>query len=829
MHRLIVGIGMALAIATATFAQPFDAIAQPNRAMVYPDNAVEWSYLNSVEITILNNFGPSAEIQASDAGIGNLRAQGVTLHELDGTNTTFLRKSTQNPAAAPPVASHPVVGLFPGESHPLVVATTGVWQAAWTAQLQAQGAQILGAVPPYGALIHLPIANVAAVDALPFVIRSMYLEPTERLAPRLGDSLATNVTTMEVLLYPGFSAARLLAVFASVAIPTQVTTIAQRTLITVDLDISQANLVALFPEVEWIDDFDPGSTYNDRMRVLVQTNGGFPGANQSFYNPIYAMGVDGSTEIISISDGGIRPTHEMMVAPGKVLLNYVPNGSPGTLGDESGHGMAVTCSALGDSVGGTTLGFGTANDFDGLAFGASLIMQDIGLLSEAVALPDDWITEVFQRAYNEGSRIQNSSWGHGNSNDNFDDGTYSFRTQLIDQFMDDPSYYDSVQIFAVGNFGADNNMAAPIATYQPQSLSDEAHSKNAISVGGHRNGLDRNIMYTYSSRGPTNDGPSRGRVKPDLLSVGSTLTTADEWANNAYFTWFGTSHAAPIVAGAVALIRDWFNKALYTGPPIIGEPSSALIKAMLVNSTAFQADVSGFLGNAGAGLPVTGYPNFDQGYGRPVLDAILDPNDYREVQLFQDFTTEVETGDRWSRTVTLDNQWPDADCRSLRVTLAWTDEAMALSAGKALVNDLDLQVSFLGNKFIGNGFHMQDGRFDGVNNVEDVVIPFDQDVYATLPATFPIQVDVLGTTVFSDIPQPFAVVVTFGTCPGTLPCGEAPPCYPGPGDVIPTPFPVPNPCIQNYTGGEYTGGLPWPFCILEPLPAPTKVTTPIGP
>ncbi len=793
---------------------------QTERAMVFPEPS-EWTLLNASGITILNTFTSGAEIAATPTALSQLRLTGISLHDLDRPKNAHLRRLSLDPTAAPiNVSTHSLINAFPGESHPLVVAAAGVWQPAWTAQLEAQGAVIVGFVPPYGAVIHLPINQLAAVQSLPFVIGVMYLDPVHRIVPRIGTSNPSQFTEMEILLYAGFSPARLQSVLNGVGFPYQVYTIYGRTLIRVSLDQNLALVAASYPEVEWVDDYDPGNTYNHKMRVLVQTDSMALAANQSFYHPIYAMGVNGDTEIISISDSGIRATHEVFVGTSlglpKVLFNYVPTGSLGVLGDDSGHGSAVACSALGDRIGPVSGGYGFANGQDGLAVGARLIMQDIGNAVDDVALPEDWITEVFLRAYNEGSRIQNSSWGHGNSETNFNGGTYSFRTQLIDQFCDDPDFEDSVQIFAVGNYGGDHQTSPPNVTYQPRSLSDEAHAKNGISVGGHRNGAERNVMYSYSGRGPTNDGPGTGRIKPDLVSVGSGIDTADQYANNAYWTWYGTSHAAPVVAGAVALIRDWFNKGLYAGPALLGPPSSALIKAMLVNATQYEADASGFLGNAGAGLPADSYPNFDQGYGRPVLEGVLDPNGYREVKLYQDATTQLQTGEKWSRTVSMPNPWQNAPCNSLRVTLAWTDEAMALSAGKALVNDLDLQVKFNGVKYKGNARHRQNGLFDGVNNVEDILIP----IQTTLPATFSIVVDVLGTSVFSDIAQPFAVVVTYGSCPGTIPCGTPAPCYPGPGDIVPTPNPPVNPCEQiYYSTGEYFPGSPYPYCV-PPEPCP---------
>ncbi len=53
------------------------------------------------------------------------------------------------------------------------------------------------------------------------------------------------------------------------------------------MTVATALNLASFPEVEWIDDENPGGTFNEEMRVLLQTDAVVQGANQSFYNPIY--------------------------------------------------------------------------------------------------------------------------------------------------------------------------------------------------------------------------------------------------------------------------------------------------------------------------------------------------------------------------------------------------------------------------------------------------------------------------------------------------------------------------------------------------------------
>ena len=97
-----------------------------------------------------------------------------------------------------------------------------------------------------------------------------------------------------------------------------------------------------------------------------------------------------------------------------------------------------------------------------------------------------------------------------------------------------------------------------------------------------------------------------------------------------------------------------------------------------------------------------------------------------------------------------------------------------------------------------------------------------------VPTTLTVQVDVMGTQIFSDIDQPFSVVVTYGACPGTLPCDEPGPCYPGPGDIVPTPNPPFNPCDLQATVDEFEGGEPDPKCD-SPGAVPADPADPVDP
>ena len=92
----------------------------------------------------------------------------------------------------------------------------------------------------------------------------------------------------------------------------------------------------------------------------------------------------------------------------------------------------------------------------------------------------------------------------------------------------------------------------------------------------------------------------------------------------------------------------------------------------------------------------------------------------------------------------------------LRLTLAWTDYPGSPNAGKALVNDLDLEViAPNGTRYVGNqgvyqgGQCLRAGKWDACNNVEGVIIP--QAPYGTYRV-------IVHAHNIPHGPQPFALV-----------------------------------------------------------------------
>jgi PKD repeat protein len=168
----------------------------------------------------------------------------------------------------------------------------------------------------------------------------------------------------------------------------------------------------------------------------------------------------------------------------------------------------------------------------------------------------------------------------------------------------------------------------------------------------------------------------------------------------------GTSMSNPLVAGAAAVVRDYYVKAHNH------DASGALTKATLINSAVDLLDEN----NDGADdndLPI---PNAHEGWGRVDLAGAVDG-----AAEFVDDMTGVTTGATASYDVAADGSG------SLKVTLVWADYPSTESAAINLVNDLDLVVTdpdgtvYHGNVF-GGGWSQTGGAADRLNNVENVYV-----------------------------------------------------------------------------------------------------------
>jgi hypothetical protein len=294
------------------------------------------------------------------------------------------------------------------------------------------------------------------------------------------------------------------------------------------------------------------------------------------------------------------------------------------------------------------------------------------------------------------------------------DGQYGPLNQLHDNLIrgddagDGASIPPLLHVHSAGNFGK-----APSAGNQRGFFSLGSQLKNALVVGNYY--LAENRIATSSSMGPTHDG----RIKPDVVAPGSFVTAAG-WCSEAdnplfyvyydgpgshpcdakpaaeafprssfYFSQTGTSTAAAVASGVVALVAE----RLQSGPlakftSVVPLPST--LRGIVVHTAtdlasteAWFTTVDGVTGS----LPVQAFPgpDFVSGYGLINAEAAVD---IAAVPLVRedviDATCDVKTY----------NLFVDGTGSDLKVTLAWDDpasDAPEIAYNEPLlINDLDL-------------------------------------------------------------------------------------------------------------------------------------------
>jgi len=329
--------------------------------------------------------------------------------------------------------------------------------------------------------------------------------------------------------------------------------------------------------------------------------------------------------------------------------------------------------------------------------------------------------------------FQNNMWTQTGSNNLF--GAYEGDAHDWDQLVRDHPTLTIVK--AAGNDDGDCNPnnsgdcdGVNVGGQYYDLIGTFGNAKNIITVGAVND--DGTTKAGFSSTGPADDG----RIKPDVVANGVTLTSTCSNADNDYCSKSGTSMSTPVVTGTVALMIQHYRQRY----GVTAAPSADIMKALFANTATD-------LGRPG--------PDYQFGFGRLNALAAAQTIDAGPVRILTDAVAHGDT-DEYLLPV-------PAGTPQLRVTLNWIDPPGAASTAdddsqSDLINNLDLVLVAPDNSLRypftgpGRGNETSNATATGPNNVDTV----EQVVVDNPPAGF-WKVRVQGTSVPNG-PQNYALV-----------------------------------------------------------------------
>ncbi len=430
-------------------------------------------------------------------------------------------------------------------------------------------------------------------------------------------------------------------------------------------------------------------------------NGSETGTAVMKFDGAWASGFTGKNQVVAMADTGLDMGEGKLSTDfsGTVLKGQIFGLFSKSWDDPMGHGTHVAGSVLGR-------GAASGGKLRGGAYDATFVPQGMwSPMMKNLTVPTK-LTDLFEKAFNEGARIHTNSWGSPRNL-----GAYDAMASTVDEYtFNNP---ELLILFAAGNSGADKNRDGRI---DGGSVCSPGTAKNALTVGASENvtttgGLqvpvsklraandewsaepiyssylsdNANGIAMFSSRGPTSDG----RTKPEIVAPGTNILSSrshvvgasELWGayNTDYVFSGGTSMATPLAAGGAAVARQMLQDKAK-----IASPSAALLKATLLHTAVDM--YPGQYGEVGASRGqelLTRRPNSDEGYGRMDLTRVVELGSGTR---FVDNRSGVGQGESTQVTFTLTRPG------MVLANLVYTDAPASPDASVALVNDLDLSL-----------------------------------------------------------------------------------------------------------------------------------------
>jgi hypothetical protein len=472
----------------------------------------------------------------------------------------------------------------------------------WVRGLEAQGVEVVEPISGYGLFVHAYGDTVRALRRLPFVAWTGPLKP----AYRIQASSDMQLEYLSIGVYPAAQAASVRTAVDAAGGQTLEQGTQRATyggeFATLRARGADLEKVAMIPHVRWVEAVPRMEPLGEREAQIVAKNLNWVAPPNTspvigYGTWLTSVGVNGNGVTVAIADSGVdsnasnndQIAHSDLRGRQKAFVDY-SGGLSAT--DTNGHGTNVAGIAVGNAATGQTEAAAPGNFLwgQGVAPGASFVTLNF---TDSNVNPRPDIQTIIRDSAVNLAQIMNNSWG----NDDRNGSGYPSEARKIDLGVRDANPNSAVLeplaiVCAAGNAGG-----------RPQSITYPHETKNTIVVGNSltsRPGVgfpsdDIRGIHGTSARGPARDG----RLLPTIVAPGTSVSSAfsrtatkvepisgtgvPNPANpveliDQYTFLTGTSQASPQVAGACAVLTEWWRN--LNGSK---NPSPAMLKALVVN------------------------------------------------------------------------------------------------------------------------------------------------------------------------------------------------------------------------------------------------------
>nr|MBN2277201.1 S8 family serine peptidase [candidate division Zixibacteria bacterium] len=257
---------------------------------------------------------------------------------------------------------------------------------------------------------------------------------------------------------------------------------------------------------------------------------------------VWQKGITGKGRLVCSFDTGVEGTHPALSSKwrgwttGSEAAFFAPNSTDTIPFDKTGHGTHT----MGLMVGSTRIdSFGVAPGAEWITAAVIDQGQTLSRTIEDILLAFQWAMDPDGNSatIDDMPDVILNSWGIPTSLMQPCDQTFY-------QVIDNVEAAGIVTIFAAGNEGPDA-MSLRIPANRASSL------LNSFAVGA----IDHttNTIASFSSRGPSSCDTTQ--IKPEVVAPGVSIYSSTK--NSSYVLKSGTSMAAPLIAGMVALFRQY--------------------------------------------------------------------------------------------------------------------------------------------------------------------------------------------------------------------------------------------------------------------------------